>query len=200
MKKNNKILLARHAESEHNIYTKDAVFAGNETDSELSEEGKKGAEKLSREIIEIGGCDIILCSPLKRSRDTAEIIARKIDLTIGKTPIIKRAGNLREISAGLFTGKTRSYVLKHYPQQATDFYDGNIEKWDFPQGENYAQVLKRAKDVLSAAQKYALSGQRVLLVGHGMFNRVLLSFIYPDKKELWQPTAYPHDRLIKLKI
>jgi len=194
------IILARHAESKHNIYTKDAVFAGGETDSKLSEEGEKRAEKLSREIIEIGGCDIILCSPLKRSRDTAEIIGREIESLTGKSPTIETVDELREISTGLFTGKTRSYVLKHYPRQAASFYDGNIKKWNFPKGENYQKVSERARYVLLEAQRYVESGKSVLLIGHGMFNRILLHLVYPDKKELWQPTTYPHARLIKLKI
>lgn len=194
------IILARHAKSKHNIYSDKTVFAGGETNSELSDEGKEEAKKLAHDIIKIGGCDIILCSALKRSRDTAEIIAREIESIADKSPTIKIIDSLHEISAGLFTGKTRSYALERYPRQATDFYEGNVKKWDFPQGENYAQVLKRAKDTFSIAQKYALSGQRILLIGHGMFNRVLLNFIYPEKKELWQPTAYPHDRLVKLEI
>ena len=75
-----KILLVRHGESEHN-----AGKTGDE-DSSLTKRGKRQAEYLGKNLrkqkIDI---KYIYCSNLKRSKQTAEIISKIVDVPIKKS-------------------------------------------------------------------------------------------------------------------
>ena len=63
-----RILFARHGQTDYNI---DERVCG-KSPAELTEEGKNQARKLGK-LLENEGVDVILCSPLKRARDTALI-------------------------------------------------------------------------------------------------------------------------------
>ena len=63
------ILLVRHGQTEWNLLTK----VQGKADVELNEQGIKQAEE-TRNYLKNEKIDLILCSPLKRTMQTAEII------------------------------------------------------------------------------------------------------------------------------
>lgn len=65
------ILLTRHGQTEWNVLKK----VQGKADIELNEKGIQQAEE-TREILKNEKIDLILCSPLKRAIQTAEIINR----------------------------------------------------------------------------------------------------------------------------
>ncbi len=91
-----KLLLTRHGQTGWNVEGK----IQGQTDTELNETGIKQAEVI-REKLFNQKIDIIISSPLKRARKTAEIIARGRDIPI----IIDE--RLSERDFGEFEGKTR---------------------------------------------------------------------------------------------
>jgi len=193
-------VLGRHAKAEHNIVGDKATFAGGRIDSELSNEGKEEIKDIIEKIITDGGCDLIVCSTMKRSQETAEIVAQGIEEQLDRRPEVKIIQDLQEIDVGNFTGNTTDWAREHYSEAADNFYNGEVAKWDFPEGENYETISQRVRSVIAQLREIAEPGQKVVIIGHGMFNRVFLSIIFPEKEELWRPTAYPHDRLIAFQV
>jgi broad specificity phosphatase PhoE len=185
------LLLARHGKAEHNVAM--GGFAGGRIDTNLSSIGIEETKFLAKEILEDGGCDIIFCSQLKRSKQTAEILAKEFERA-GKKVGIQEIDGLEEVDVGEFTGKFQSDVEKLYLKEAKPFYEGQMDKLDFPGGENFDDVKKRLEKVLIKAEESDY--KKILLVGHAIFSRIVLSIWYPDKPELWKPVAYPHDRIV----
>ena len=194
------IILARHAKAIHNRDEEKAAFAGGRVDSPLSKEGIAEATALGKNVAKKFRIDAIVYSSMRRSRQTAEIITKEVaNVTDKKVKLIK-IENFQEMDGGDFTNRTREEISKIYPRELKIFLDGDIKKWNFPNGEDYQKTKERALTIIEKLMQIAGKYGNIIAVGHGMFNRVILSLIYPDKKELWQPTDYPHDRVIQLKI
>lgn len=75
------IILARHGETEWNVTE---VFRGR-IDINLSETGVKQAELLA-EYLRKSAIEVVYSSPLKRARETAEIIAQPHKIKINADP------------------------------------------------------------------------------------------------------------------
>jgi len=132
------LLLARHGETDWN---RELRFQGH-ADPPLNEAGRRQALALAAAVVaeEPTG---VYASDLRRARETAEIVASALGLTV----VADR--RLREIDVGSWEGRTRVEV------------DG--ADWD---GESLAAHRAR---VLAALREIAVRhpGQRVLVVAHG---------------------------------
>ena len=88
------LILSRHGETEEN---KRHIMQG-QLPGHLSELGKQQAEALA-EMLDKEELDVIVCSDLARSYDTAMAVARRKGLQPVATPL------LREMDWGIYTGK-----------------------------------------------------------------------------------------------
>ncbi|MCD8508106.1 MAG: class I tRNA ligase family protein [Candidatus Pacebacteria bacterium] len=95
-----KMIIMRHAESEKNIAD---VWDASDDTYPLTATGRAQAQACAQKLKD-AGIDIIVASPVRRTRETAEIIAREI----GATMHIEEA--LREIDSGNWEGKTYAEV------------------------------------------------------------------------------------------
>lgn len=193
------IWLLRHARAPHNRYDGKATFAGARIDNSLTSQGKTQTKKLAQALIEYGPFEKILVSFMKRSRETAQII-KMIFETNGRHIPIQEISNFGEIDVGEFTEKTKSESESYNPAAASKFYKGQLKNLAFPGGETYHDLLVRARQVFRQLKDQTGPGQKIIVVGHGMFNRLLLHELYPDQKKLWQPRRYPHDRVVVIPI
>lgn len=122
-------------------------------DVELSDEGKSQIRSLEDESIE---ADICWCSPLKRCKQSAEILFRK--------NIIYYKENLKEINFGHLENKTFIEIKERY----SDF----IDKWSdfdlslqFPGGEKLKMFLDRVVTVFQEINQSRLD--TLAIVTHG---------------------------------
>jgi broad specificity phosphatase PhoE len=185
--KKSKILLLRHGQCCNNLgKEKDHTFAG-QTDNELTPEGRVAAKKLAFKAKELGQWGLAVSSKLKRSKQTAEIIAES--LSIPKLEI----DNFEEIDVGKFAGQTEVKVKQLFPKEAALFYKGDIPNWRFPGGEDFSAISGRLDKVITQIRKIQKDYHNIIIAGHAMINRVLLYKIYPDKPEYWVNRSYPHD-------
>jgi broad specificity phosphatase PhoE len=133
---------------------------------DLSEEGRaqvgRLAQRLASEPIKA-----VYCSPLGRTVDTAEILARPHRLT----PI--RRDGLREISHGRWEGLTRREVESRYPEEYASW---EADPFTFApvDGESGVAVLARALPVLREIV-VAHPGERLVVVSHKATLRILIS-------------------------
>lgn len=194
-------LLARHGKSKHNLYKelgdeKEATFAGGRIDTDLTEKGKEETILLAKKIVKKDLPDLIIQSALKRSKQTAKILQKEIYKNTKTKIRITTSKYLHEVDVGDFTGKTKNEVLKEFPVEAKAFYEGEIESWSFPNGENYKSIVERYRNLVSEISKKTTT--KPLVIGHGIFNRVILHEKYPLNTKLWKETHYPHDRIIEI--
>jgi len=149
----------RHAEAEHNL----SGFVAGVTDTDLTEKGKKEALNLYQSFD--FDYDIIITSPLKRAKQTAELISKKI-----KIPVIED-DLLIERNFGIFENHTweekMTKELQKVPHEELNISDL------LPNAEPMSSVFERAKAFIEKV-KNDYHGKKVLVVTHGVFIKAVI--------------------------
>ena len=146
----------RHGESEGNAAR---VFTG-QTDSPLTARGREQAAAVAEELAQVK-FDRIVSSDLSRTRDTADVIAKRLGKPVEIVP------ELREIDVGDRTG-TSFDETRGLP----NWNDDGFVAW--PGGETLDRVLARTLGAIDRLTRES-PGKTILIVGHGGVNRILLS-------------------------
>jgi broad specificity phosphatase PhoE len=146
----------RHGESEGNAAR---IFTG-QSDSPLTSRGRKQAAAVADELAKVK-FDRIVSSDLSRSRDTAQVIAKRRGIPVEVVP------ELREIDVGERTGRTFDETAG-----MPGWNDDGFVAW--PGGETLNQVLARTLGAIERLTRES-PGKTILVVGHGGVNRILLS-------------------------
>jgi alpha-ribazole phosphatase len=134
------------------------------TDVSLSEEGRRQTSALAR-VLSARVPSRCLCSPMKRSLETAKLAMAESVVPIETDP------DLREVDFGRWEGKT----FKEIEQVDADL----VKAWasfeldfSFPEGEKVAEFLQRVERVAERIQ--ADAGPSVLVFTHGGVIRALI--------------------------
>ena len=159
------IYMVRHGET---ILTPDRKFSGvGKLNPPLTDEGREQARKVATEIAKIQP-DVLIASPLQRTRDTAEEISK----TTGLTPIFDEAWY--ECNFGDWDGLSIQEVKEKWP----DDYISWISSSAFtpPGGESYDDLAARIEPAFDAlAERYP--GQKVVVVTHNGVIKQLASIV-----------------------
>jgi broad specificity phosphatase PhoE len=158
-----KLLLIRHAETADG----NALRCHGWTDVPLSLRGHRQAQELAK-LLATFPVDAIFCSDLRRSVQTAEIVAARHDLT----PRTLSAG--REINFGDLEGCLVDEIPLRFPETFAAWNE-NPATCHFPNGESFLEVKAR---VIPAVEKIVTdhAGKSVALVLHSGVNRVILGW------------------------
>ena len=149
------ICFTRHGETTMNV----ADHISGITDCELTENGIKQAEQLAAVCAERRGIELIVCSPLRRARKTAEIVAE----TLG-VPIVTDE-RLREWNYGSYEDQPRSET----PDFQAAKREFGVRMKDG--GESLLQLAHRVYCCIDDIRKQ-YAGMTVLCVCHGGVCRV----------------------------
>jgi len=151
----NHYFLLRHGENVYRIKKKE--FAYPAKDSPLIKLTKEGREEVRRNLkkIEKGKIDFIYSSDFHRTRETAKIAAKELD--IKKINFDKR---LRDINMGIFHGRKKEEYFKFMGYRKRKFSTRP------PEGESWDDLKKRMKGFLEKIDKRH-KGKNILIVGHG---------------------------------
>ncbi|MEU7744554.1 bifunctional RNase H/acid phosphatase [Nonomuraea sp. NPDC049158] len=158
------LLLLRHGETPLSV---DRRFSGL-GDAELTTKGlaqaSAAAERLSREPYHV---DVIVSSPLKRARQTAEAVAQRTGVAV------EVDDDLREADFGVWEGHTFTEVQRGWPAElAAWLADPTTAPPDGESFEAVAERVKRAEERL--VERY--EGRTVLIVSHVTPIKTLLRF------------------------
>jgi probable phosphoglycerate mutase len=155
------VLLARHGETDWN---RDGRFQGH-ADPPLNEPGRAQAAELA-ERLAADGITALYASDLRRARETASIVADRLDLEVSLHP------GLREIDVGEFQGLTRDEIDIRWPAAQARFEELGYGWLD---GETLDDLSARVVGaVLEIAARHP--GEHVLAVGHGGTIRAALAY------------------------
>ncbi len=149
----NKYLLLRHGQARSNVESTHSDYEDDKRNPDhLTETGIKEAEALIKKL-KNREVDLIIASDITRVRETVEIL--KKHWPDAEVIFDER---LREIKAGVLSGKTR--------KEFDDFYSGDDWMFDKPEnGESFTEVLGRAFSVFKELEKKC-SGKNILIVSH----------------------------------
>ena len=163
-----KIYYVRHGQTDLNLAQK---MQGGGTEKELNETGVSQAYNTKKELENVK-YDLVICSPMKRAKQTAEIINEGRDI-----PIITDE-RIRERKLGDYEGR-----------DVTEEMENNI--WDYklnyniPNGENLHDFEKRIDEFFDdIKEKY--HDKSVLIVAHGGIAKVIKAHLYgmPESQNL----------------
>jgi probable phosphoglycerate mutase len=144
------VWVVRHGETE---WSRDGRHTGR-TDIDLTPVGEDQARVLAP-LVEGLDLDLVLCSPRRRARRTAELA--------GLVPF-EVTDTLQEWDYGDFEGRTTVEIRERLPEWTI---------WDGPWrgGETATDVAGRADELI--ARLRSGPAERVALVGHGHFSRAV---------------------------
>ncbi len=150
-----KLCVTRHGETDWNI----AGILQGWIDVPLNDNGRRQALELAQTL---AGCDFsaVCTSPLRRSAETAEIVAA----AWGLPPPIPHEG-LMERNFGLIQGMTKRDLSISHPGLHGEIMRRN-PACDFEQGESANHFADRVLDALRDIARH-YSGARVLIITHG---------------------------------
>lgn len=150
-----RVFVLRHGETE---WSRTGRHTGR-TDVPLTERGRRlaaAAGRLGARLRDGRAPALVLCSPRRRARDTAELAGLRVD---------RIDERLAEWDYGDYEGRTTPEIRQDVP-------DWTVWTHPSPHGETAAQVGARADAVLADVRPVLSTGD-VVLVGHGHFGRVL---------------------------
>jgi broad specificity phosphatase PhoE len=166
------VLWARHGENVANLTQ---TFSYRVFDGDLTPAGRRQARALGARLAARDSDPVsqLVCSPLRRARQTAEIVAQLLAL-----PIAAERDDLRELNVGDLDGRN--------DEQSWRVYDGVLAAWRagqldtrFPGGESCAELHRRVAAAIAAVTGPA-DGKVTVIVAHGGALRMCLPLLTGD--------------------
>ena len=165
------LYLVRHGETVDNV---NQIMQG-QTQGKLTANGIRQAQDV-RDQLAYENFAAIIASDLKRSVDTAKIIAEPHQLEVVQTPL------LRERDWGGFTGR-------FIPELKGEVWPDDIETLE--------NLLSRAGEFIAFVKK-TFPGKKVLAVGHGIVNKAVQAVYYGKQMHEVQRMTNAEVRILEL--
>jgi|Deesub1362A_J573_1020465.scaffolds.fasta_scaffold13552_3 alpha-ribazole phosphatase len=159
-----KVYLVRHGET---LWNAEKKYLGL-TDIGLTKNGLSQAERLAQRL-EGEGIEVIFTSPLLRAKETASLIAEKLNVPVEVWE------ELREVHFGEWEGLTYEEIRGKYGDLINKWME-NPSAFSIPGGDSWEEINKRAERFLKRVQER--KEEIALAVSHGglikaIFARVL---------------------------
>jgi broad specificity phosphatase PhoE len=159
-----RLYIVRHGQT---IWNEEGRMQGH-TDVPLDAEGHRQAECIAARLAALPQpLQAVWSSDLQRARVTAEAIARRFNLPVQATPL------LRETMLGDWEGLTRAEIVARGDKALLEAYDRDSFHNRPPNSEPLSHVWQRMLQVLQSIRAAFPSGGQVAVVGHGSSLRVL---------------------------
>ncbi len=151
----NRYLVMRHGEAEHNLKNIVSSKISGDTDYPLTEKGRTDITHMKEKLL-VEKIDIIISSPFKRTKETAETIAKMVGFDPQNIIIEER---IQEINTGIFDGKSIDEYRAYFASMREKFTKS-------PEGgENLLDVKRRVMEFLEDLEaKY--SEKTILIITH----------------------------------
>lgn len=173
-----KLYLIRHGETDWNVQGR----MQGQTDIALNQNGIDLAKVTAQGMADIS-FDLCITSPLKRARQTAEIILGGKDI-----PVIED-GRIAELCFGSWEGlgcRKENYEVPAPMEQFRQFYTDPLHFVPAADGETIAELCERTGQFwreLIGNEKY--QDKTILIATHGCAVRAILRNVYEDKSDYW---------------
>lgn len=159
-----RLLVLRHGETDWNA---EGRYQGS-TDLELNDAGREQAREAAGRLSG-AGVQAVASSPLKRARQTADIVAEILGLPVSVM------GEFAERSVGVFEGLTPDEARVRHPDLWSQVITRQIHRGP-PGGESILDVALRVHAGLRRIRE-TQAGRTVLLVAHGYVARAVYGIL-----------------------
>ncbi len=156
-----RLLLVRHGESQGN---RDRTFTQN-SEAPLTAFGREQARAAAERIAKRYSPSRLIASPFARARQTAEIIAGTVGLTV------ELEAALREQRFGIFAGQPYEALLSD-----AAYHDGPRWQWRPEGGESLADVYARVVPAFDRIARKG-AGRDIVIVSHGGVMYALCAYV-----------------------
>jgi probable phosphoglycerate mutase len=156
-----RVYLLRHAET-----AAPDLFHGAESDVGLGPRGIEQARRVAERIASLR-LDAVYSSGMRRAVETARPIAEACQLPLLECP------GLHERRMGRLSGRPRSEGWESYEEAKEHWKLGRLD-FTHEGGESFAAMSDRATSAFRALLE-SEAGRRIVVVAHGVINRVLLT-------------------------
>jgi probable phosphoglycerate mutase len=157
------VMLIRHGENE---YVKKGKLAGRLPGVHLNEKGREQAEKLA-EALAKQPVKAIYSSPLERTLETAEPIAKALDLKV-----VKRKG-LLELDFGKWEDKSLKVLATRKLWRTVQ---GAPSRMRFPEGESFAEAQNRIVNEIDELCSMHKPREMFICVGHSDMIKLAVAY------------------------
>jgi probable phosphoglycerate mutase len=148
-----KLFCVRHGETFYNF---EGRIQG-QSDSQLSPLGRQQCEAVA-EALASPAIDAIICSPLSRAVQSAQVIADRLQLRIAIEP------RLTEINAGVFQGLSWDQIDKELPADAQRWRSQDPD-YRIPGGESRRDLMVRSRAAFEAIREAGY--RQAVVMAHG---------------------------------
>lgn len=162
-----RLIWVRHGQNEANL-TRTLSFRT--YDRDLTDRGRRQARDLADSLAGTGPVARIASSPLKRARQTADIIAARLRL-----PVSAEFEDLREVNVGSLDGRGDDEAWLAYAKILDAWRAGEAQA-RFPAGENLHELVGRLRRVMLSVAEPGPGGD-VIIVAHGASIRAALPML-----------------------
>jgi phosphoserine phosphatase len=173
---NTRVIIVRHGESTYNVLRK---IQGQCDESSLTDRGQEGARQVGQALSGLA-FDAAYCSPLKRAKQTAELILETLSAE-QSVPTLQTSDRIKELNLLEWEGMTFEEVEKQFPEKAYQWrHSPHSLQMQTPTPEGprtYFPVLDLFEQATQFWQEILPNhaGQTVLVVAHSGINRVLIA-------------------------
>ena len=172
-----KLYIFRHGQTEANIRN---LCHGITDEFGLTETGRKQAEALAHKLKK-EKLPLIFSSPLKRTKETARIVAAQSGARIEILP------GLHELDGGAVEGMHEREAIRRYKKVFDTIYNPKHPKFmtvRFPGGENMKEVIERFHEEVEYIRRHSRL-EKVGVATHGTVMRIMHNYYFKkDRKFL----------------
>jgi broad specificity phosphatase PhoE len=143
-----KIYICRHGQTTGDIEDR----YGGSYDDHLTKKGRNQAQELANKLVN-SGTQILYCSPLIRTQETAEILKSQLGCEI------KTIEDLKERNKnGILTGMTKSEAMAKYPKLAEQLKDYRNQIQGAESQDDFVLRIKKAFTEITNTSSYSTIG------------------------------------------
>ena len=180
------IYFVRHGRTEWNAIRR----MQGQWNSDLDELGREQADVNGRWLAGLG-IEALFASPLDRTRQTAEIITRHLDL-----PIVFD-DRLKEWDCGDWSGWLYAEIEEKWPE---DWQAWRADLFDYrpPNAENYPDMIARSAPFLEELRAH--DAATIAVVSHGMIGKAMISTLLGLDAQQTLAFHQPNDRVFRIDL
>jgi broad specificity phosphatase PhoE len=157
-----KLYFVRHGETNNNLQKRVVSF-----NDQLTDNGRLQAQQLAKRIAE-EPIDLIITSPHKRTKETAEIVAKKININIQEISLLGEKKWPSVIEGKLLKDPEVEKVFDLMREK------NNVDpNWHYSDEENFLDIKKRAQLFIEYVSK--LTYANILAVSHEYFIKMIIA-------------------------
>jgi broad specificity phosphatase PhoE/ribonuclease HI len=172
-------VLVRHGVTEH---TERKVFSGSGgTDPELTDSGRDQAKRAGEWIRALGGVDAVVASPLRRTQETAGVIASALGLEVDIEPAFA------EVAFGDWEGHTFGDILEQWPN--------DLQKW-----LDSTAIAPPSGEAIDAVRTRVLEARDRLVDEHAEKTVVVVSHVTPIKLLVADALGAPITSIFRMEL